>query len=262
MINPLRKRRKRGGELYERFPDIEASLHELDLLAPPALIARCQLPKGDSGYVRSECVLHFVRREWAAQNMAVCNPLLAALLERVRRRLPWAASPDGRSLSMARSDAAEQIHDTFVAMLIGEAEGYDERLDFFEIAFGHGLAMLRNTAQSKAGHSASRRTGLTDEEKGEVEAEVEEAVGSYDPFAPEILDQNLYRSRLAGAMSRLDPLETRIVEMLRQGIPISSKDPDATTMMGILDRSDKGIRLIRDRAFAKLRRALERGDTP
>jgi hypothetical protein len=260
LINPLRKRRKRDGALYQRFPDIEALLHQLNLLPAPALIARCQLPKIDPGFVPSECVLHFVRREWASQNLSVCNPLLAILLERVRRRLPRAVSPDGRSVSLARSDAAEQIHDTFVGMLIGEMEAYDERLDFFEIAFGRGLAMLSHTAEGRAGRSASRRAAVLDEEEGEVEAEVEEAFGTYDPFAPEILDQSLYRSRLAGAMSRLDPLEARIVEMHRQGIPISSKDADVITMVGLTKRSDKGIRLIRDRAFAKLRRLLERGD--
>ncbi len=48
--------------------------------------------------------------------------------------------------------------------------------------------------------------------------------------------------------------------MHRQGIPISSKDPAVVTIVGLTKRSDKGIRLIRDRAFAKLRRLLEHGD--
>ena len=225
MISPLRKRRKRGGVLYQRFPDIEALLEQLDLLPAPALVARCRLLKDDSGFVPNECVLHFVRREWAAQNLLVCNPLLAILLERLRRRLPRAVNPDGRSISLARSDAAEQIQDTFVGMLIGEIESYDERLDFFEIAFGRGVAMLSRTAEGKAGRSAGRRAAVLDEEEGEVEADVEEAVGTYDPFAPEILDRSLYRSHLARAMSRLNPLEARIIEMYRQGIPIRPRTP-------------------------------------
>ncbi len=260
MISPLRKRRKRSGALYTRFPDIEDLLNQLDALPAPDLIHRCRLLKDQPGYVPSECLVHFVRRYWATQNLMVCNPLLEVLLERVRRRLPRGISADGRTVALARSDAGEQVYDTFVAMLIGEIEAYDERLDFFEIAFHRGLAMLNYSAQGRAGRSASRRAGVVDEEEGEVEVEVEEALGAYDPFAPEILDQSLYRSRLPGAMSKLSPLEQRIVEMHRQDIPISSKDPDAITMMGMTGRSDKGIRLIRDRVFAKLRRLLNSGD--
>ncbi len=63
-------------------------------------------------------------------------------------------------------------------MLVGEVEAYDERLDFFEIAFGRGLAMLSHTAEGKAGRSAKRKVAVLDEEEGEVEVEVEEAVGT------------------------------------------------------------------------------------
>jgi hypothetical protein len=55
-------------------------------------------------------------------------------------------------------------------------------------------------------------------------------------------------------------LERRVVEMCRQDVPIDSKDPETMTMVKTLGRSEKGIRNIRDRAFAKLRALLTRGD--
>jgi DNA-directed RNA polymerase specialized sigma24 family protein len=44
--------------------------------------------------------------------------------------------------------------------------------------------------------------------------------------------------------------------MLRQGFPIDSKDPQAMTVAKALGKSEKTIRLHRDRAFAALRAAL------
>jgi hypothetical protein len=44
--------------------------------------------------------------------------------------------------------------------------------------------------------------------------------------------------------------------MLRQGFPIDSKDPDAVTIAKTLKRSEKTIRLHRDRALKALRAAL------
>ncbi len=259
MISPLQKK-TRAGALYVRFPDIQAQLLALDQLSPQELIARCQIPEKQPGSVPSECVLTFVRREWVAQNQALYEPLLAVLLERLRRRLPRAVSRDGKTESMARSNAAEQVQDTFIGMLIGEVNGYDERLDFYEISFSQSLAKLCLTAKSKAGRSAKRQEELYDEEKGEIRADVEEAVGTFDPFDPDLLQQEDYRSRLPAAMEQLKPLEKRIVEMWRNDFPIDSKDPDVITMVGMTGRSERGIRIIRDRAFAKLRGLLTHGD--
>jgi len=259
LISPLRKR-TREGKLYVRFPDIEAQLVELDQLSSEELIARCRIPEREAGSVHTECVLTFVRREWAAQNQSLYEPLLKVLLERLRRRLPRAVSKGGKTESMARSDAAEQIQDTFVSMLIGEVNGYDERLDFYEISFSQSLAALSHTAKIRAHRSASRQEELYDEEEGEIRIDVEEAAGTFDPFDPDLLQQETYRIRLPGAMEQLKPLEKRIVEMWRNDIPIDSKDPNVITMRGMTGRSEKGIRLIRDRAFAKLRDLLTRGE--
>jgi DNA-directed RNA polymerase specialized sigma24 family protein len=44
--------------------------------------------------------------------------------------------------------------------------------------------------------------------------------------------------------------------MLRLGFPIDSKDPDTLTIAKALRKSEKTIRLHRDRAFKALREAL------
>jgi hypothetical protein len=201
-------------------------------------------------------VLAFVRREWAAQNHALFEPLLAVLLERLRRRLPRALSSDGKTASLSRSDQAEQVQDTFIAMLIGEANGYDERLDYYEISFAGSIVKLSLTAKRWSRRSTGRQVGLYDEDEGELRADVERAIGVFDPFNPDLLQDEIYRSRLPAAMEKLKPLEKRIVKMWRNDVPIDSKDPSITTMTRITGRSEKGIRNVRDRAFAKLRGLL------
>ncbi|TPD99237.1 hypothetical protein FJP65_04220 [Stenotrophomonas maltophilia] len=255
LIRPLRKR-SREGILYTRFPDIQTQLDTLDQLPSQELIERCRVPEKEAGAVPVECVLAFVRREWAAQNHALCEPLLAVLLERLRRRLPRALNLDGKTASLSRSDQAEQVHDTFVAMLIGEANDYDERLDYYEISFSQSIAKLSLTAKRRSRRSIGRQEELYDEDEGELRAEVELAIGVFDPFNPDLLQDEIYRSRLPAAMEKLKPLEKRIVEMWRNDVPIDSKDPSITTMTRITGRSEKGIRNIRDRAFAKLRGLL------
>lgn len=135
-----------------------------------------------------------------------------------------------------------------------------ERLDFFEISFHQGLALLKLDAQGKAWKEENRSTELEAAEGcGEIDAEVEEAAGSYDPFDPSVLDDYIYRSRLGPAMDELPPLQKMIIEMLRQGIPIDSIDPKIVTISKALEKSEKTIRTHRDIAFARLRVLLLRG---
>lgn len=259
MIVPLRKQ-KPDGSLYTRFPDNEKTLGELDVVSKMDLVGRCRIPKGQALYVPTECVLHFVRRSSADKDEVLFEQLFKILAERIRRTLPRVENPDGETLSLARNQVFEQVYDKFVMLLIEERSGYVERLDFFEVCFQRGLAKLKCTAQKKAWKEENRNTELqANEDSGEIDAEVEQAVGSYDPFDPSVLDDYIYRSRLDAAMDELPPLQKRIIEMWRQEIPIDSIDPNAVTISKVLGKSEKTIRTHRDNAFARLRVLLTRG---
>jgi DNA-directed RNA polymerase specialized sigma24 family protein len=86
-----------------------------------------------------------------------------------------------------------------------------------------------------------------DPETNEPSAEVEEAVGNFNPFDAAVFHQEDYRSRLDAAIDTLPPEQIRIIEMLRQGIPIDSKEPGAVTIARTLGKSEKTIRTYRDR---------------
>lgn len=257
MIVPLRKQ-KPDGSLYTRFPDIDKTLGELDLVSKADLVDRCR--KGQTLRVPTECVLHFVRRSAASKDEVLFEQLFKILAERIRRALPRVENPDGETLSLARSQVFEQVYDKFVTLLIKERAGYVERLDFFEVNFLGGLAKLKLDAQEKAWKEENRNTELeADDDSGEIGAEVEQAAGTYDPFDPSVLDDYIYRSRLDAAMDKLPPLQKRIIEMLRKEIPIESIDPNIATISKSLGKSEKTIRTHRDNAFAQLRVLLTRG---
>ena len=101
-------------------------------------------------------------------------------------------------------------------------------------------------------------SGLLKTEDGEVTAQVESAVGSYDPFGSDEFDKKDYRLLLDDAIDRLPELQRRIVVMWRQDIPIESNDPSVESISKVLGKSEKTIRTHRDKAFASLKRCLER----
>jgi hypothetical protein len=256
LIVPLRKQ-KPDGSLYTRFPDIEKMLGELYSLSKTDLVDRCLK---QTFHVPTQCVLHFVRKSSVTKDELLFEQLFKILAERIRRALPRAENPDGQTLSLSRSQASEQVYDKFVMLLIEERAGYVERLDFFEVDFLGALAMLKLTALEKAWKEENRNTELeADNDHGEIDAKVDEAAGSYDPFDPSVLDDYIYRSRLDAAMDELPPLQKRIIEMLRLEIPIDSIDPNIVTISKALGKSEKTIRTHRDNAFDRLRVLLNRG---
>ncbi|MES2535412.1 MAG: DNA-binding response regulator [Pseudomonadota bacterium] len=233
---------------------------ELYLISKSDLVARCRLLKGQAQYVPSQCILHFVRKSSVAKDEILFEQLFKILAERVRRSLPRVENPDGKTVSFTKSQVVEQVYDKFVKLLMEERLEYVERLDFFEVDFKGALAMLKLSAQGKAWKEENRSTEVdASDDSGEIDAEVEEAAGSYDPFNPSVIDDYIYRSSLEVAMEELSPLQNRIIEMLRQEIPIDSIDPNVVTMAKVLGKSEKTIRTHRDKAFAKLRVSLTGG---
>ena len=102
----------------------------------------------------------------------------------------------------------------------------------------------------------------TDDETGELTEEVERAAQDLNPFASWDMENMVFRSRLEAAIESSLPEQRTVIEMLRQGFPIDSKEPDVMTISRVLGRSEKTIRNYRDRAFAALRDDLSDGDVP
>jgi hypothetical protein len=257
LITPLRKLTLKG-VLYARRPEVESEIEELLSLSEKELLARCNVRRsGSTGHVSTEAVLHFLRARRGRGDSPAVLQLFAVLTERVLRALPRADNPDGSTVSFSKEQIRERTFDGFTDLLLRDRSAYEDRLDYFEINFNGGLASLRLTAQKRVWRDENRSTTLeSTEDEGEIKSEVEDAAGTYDPLSAEALDDARYRSRLDVAIDTLPTLQNRIVEMLRGGIPIDSKDPSIVTIRGVLGKAEKTIRNQRDRAFAHLRVAL------
>lgn len=255
MVRPLRKKTG-AGDFYTRRPAVEVEIGELERLDPDELVARCQRwPKSVTGFVSSEALLYFVRTaDTASQHR---EALFRALMRHALHLLPKPDSADGLTTDIGLLTIRDRVIDAFVDRILSDQAEYDERLDYFEINFNGALAKDRLDASSQVWAEQNRSAQLENEDD-EISAEVEQATDHYDPFDADEIDKKNYRRLLDGAIDTLPPLQKRIVEMLRQDIPIVSNDPSTPTISKVMGKAEKTIRNQRDRAFETLRRRLER----
>jgi RNA polymerase sigma factor (sigma-70 family) len=261
LIEPLRKRRKNDGQVYTRLSVNEQKLQDLVLLPSEELVKRCTLPKTNDGYVPSECIVYFVRRSASSGDEKLFEKLFKILAARFQGLLPRPENAGGESVSFTKIQVMEHAFDRFVTMILEERSGkYVEGLDIYEVVFNSVVALRRIDAQRKSWKEENRSTTLeVGEESTEIASEVEEAAGQYDPFDPDEIQNNIYRLRLADAISQLPQPQKVIVEMLRQGVLIESIDPKVDTISKLLGISEKTVRNRRDKAFEKLRKILDEG---
>ncbi len=256
MPSPLRKL-KLDGSPYHRPAEVEKQLTALERLSRDELLQRCRITdESDPDHVRSECILHFLRASHRDNSQARFAALYGILLERATRRLP--RSGNEFHLSSSRAEVNDLVLHRLNVLICSDRDAYSEQLDFFEIRFDKGIVRLRTDAFRKVGRQQRRDAPLHDEETGELSDDVVKAIGSYNPFETEKIENRDYRSRLDDAIDTLPPLQQRIVQMLRKEVPIdSTSDPYSVTISKTLGKVEKTIRSNRDKAYAALRSILE-----
>jgi hypothetical protein len=255
LIAPLRKC-DRDGKPYTRRPEIETKITKLALLSRDELIIQCAIrQKDDPCYVPSECLMYFVRECRTNRPDTYFQKLYKLLIERVLCRLPIAEN--GNKVSLINGDIREKVFGNFVQMLTRDRNAYSDKLDYYEINFNHALKLQRLDAQDQAWRNEKRSTTLYDEETGELIAAVEQAAGSFNTSDASNKD---CRIDLAEAINTLEPIEREIIKMYVEGVPFDSQDPDKSTMVKKLGKSDKTIRTRFKKAINVLRVALNGGN--
>lgn len=254
MSRPLRKL-KLDGTPYFRREVVEAEIQALAGVSAAELEHRASLwPSSEPGFVSPEALLYYVR---TAAPGAYREKLTEKLLFRLARRIPSVSNSGGDTISLTKMNIREDVRDHFVDLLLNDRKQYDNRLDYYEVNFNHAVAVDRRDANARHWTQENRTTELETED-GEVSIEVELAASKYDPFDADELDKKHYRLHLDVAIDSLSELHRRIIVMLRQEIPIESKDPSVQSISKVLGRSEKSIRQHRDKAYAELKLRLER----
>lgn len=256
MSRSLRKL-KLDGTPYCRRGVVESEIQTLAEISPAELERRAGLwSSSESEFISSEALLYFVRN---AVPGAYREKLTEELLGRVASRVRSITNSGGDTVSLTRMNIREAVVDHFVDLLLSDRTEYDERLDYYEVNFNAAIAADRHDASVRNWKYENRNEALETED-GKISAQVESLVGGYNPFDPDELDKKNYRLLLDDAIDSLPELQRRIVVMLRQEIPIESKDPSIESISKVLDKSEKTIRTHRDKAFASLRlRLLRKG---
>ncbi|UWR99674.1 DNA-binding response regulator [Phaeobacter inhibens] len=235
---------------------------ELSAVSRDELIERISVSrKTDPNYVPSECLVYFIRNSREDNTEAWFERLFKILAERVLRALPREGVSGGKTASLTNLAIRDRVFGRFVELLSLDRTSGSDKLDYFEVRFDGALASLRRDAQEQAWREENRSAPLEyDTETGELSEEVERAAGSFDLSEALEIDDPDYRSRWEAAIDTLPRRQMRIIQMLREGIPIDSKDPNIVTIAKALGKSEKTIRTDRDKAFAALREALNGDD--
>lgn len=254
MARPLRKT-KLDGTSYSRRELIESEIDEISTINVTELVRRAALwPSSATGFISPEALVYFVRN---LPDGAPRNKLTEHLLRHVVHRIPRPADAGNQTESLTRMNIRDDVVDRFVDLLMSDRQGYDERLDYYEIHFNKAIATARQDASTRHWTHENRSDELGTDDV-QISDRVEAAAGNYDPFDPDELDKKFYRLMLDEAIDSLPEFHRRIVEMLRQEMPIESKDPSVESISKVLGKTEKTIRTHRDKAFASLKMRLER----
>lgn len=248
---PLRKF-KIDGTPYFRRDKVEAEIQTLAGISAAELERRADI--SEPGFISPEALLYFVRNASAGTHR---EKLTEKLLGRVARKVRSVTNSGDNTVSLTRMNIREDIVDHFVDLLLSDRDQYDERLDYYEVNFNAAIAADRHDANVRHWKHENRNDDLETED-GEISAQVESIVGGYNPLDPDELDKKAYRLLLDDAIDSLPELQRRIVVMLRQEVPIESKDPSIDSISKVLGKSEKTIRTHRDKAYASLKLRLQR----
>jgi len=256
--SPLRKRSLKG-DLYVRSPEIGDKLRELITLPQGDIMVRCAVEDGDPKYIPSECLMYFVRANRENTPGIYFETIYGALLRRVMEQLPPEDDND-----ITNSEIRYESLGSFAETLAADRMSYDEGLDYYEIRFKESVANLRKNAARKPNRNKNRNRTLDpnpeDAEGGEFSPKIEKAAGSLDAENFEKYFGSHDRASLDKAISTLPELQIAILEMLKNDMPIDSKNPNVFTISKALGKAEKTIRLQRDQAMKKLIKILRKGE--
>jgi hypothetical protein len=247
------------GEFYCRPKEVERAIAALSELPANQVVARSRIrdPKDDD-YVRTECLLHFVRRSTFQHDENASFDLFAELLDRVERSaVPELTRRNQRSDSEPQSmilvEVREAILEKFQDMLCGDRTDYDTRLDFCECKFNAALATLRLDKREQVSRRHKRFKPIAiDEESNDPSIEIEEAYAKLrEPQNAETSDF-LYRLKVQAAINSLPAEERQVIELLDRGLPIESQDPQVLSIVKVVGCVEKTVRNRRNRAIKKL----------
>lgn len=224
---PLRNTRQSTGAIYTRFPDIEKMLQELYALSDAEIILRCAIPYDSLGYVQTECVIHFLRHRLYTPK--TFEPLFRTLQRRVRKLRLGKIDPDYNE--QVREGAFGRFH----MLIAAETQGYEKRLDIFEVNFRTAFSMLMIDELREQTAHAAHETERSKSEEDDADFE--------DGSDPETMIRQIDFEQRWKVLKDCATLRQRnIVKLIWWGTPIETSIPGKRSISSLLDVDPKTVR--------------------
>ncbi len=258
MAAPLTKTNAQG-IVYTRPPDVEAQIDEAVLLSPAELKKRLEVKNlRKDGFLRSETLVHLLRRGIAISSMEIFNAILPVLLKRcektLRQKIPDYQFPTAEGL---RDDILGELAELLA--VDGRGEIPDE-LDYYECRFNSAFRALRidrvNQEITRLNRSAPvESVEDLNESLGDKELLKDVAASLHDHETPEA---RLSMQRLLDAIDALPKKERDAVTLVHiLGLKEESEDQNEETAATKCQCTGRTIRNRLASAAAKLARFQE-----
>lgn len=255
MARPLTKVNKTTGKLYQRRSHVEALIEVIVALDRASAVKRLAIrDRKHSEYVPSEVLVHLLRETRQDNRSDHFEQLYRLLFNRIEGTLLSAvADSQYRNADEIRMEIISHLAEQVTL----DQQHPAENLDIYEINFDAALHNLKIDYLRKLGPQRLKTGPLEDAQTGEVSADVEAAAQSFLGHVSNKFDDPAFRSALAAAIDALPDDERKVVGLLFQGLPIDAKDAKTVTIARTLNCTGRTVQNRRDKAFEKLRKALQ-----
>ncbi|SEH87427.1 hypothetical protein [Tardiphaga sp. OK245] len=250
------------GNRYTRPEAVEAQIASVSDLQCDEIARRCAIStRSDPEYLRSECLIHLLRKTRGDNSDGRFDRLFPLVLRRFLHALPRSERTQGEVVLVdgRLSDVNDLARSRFLTLMTIDRQGGD-RLDFYEVHFDEAVALLRLTARTRVGRRAARETPMElDQETNEPTVEVERAAGSLQKDDDAFLSDPGFRSRVLAAIDSLPREQREVMTMLMNNFQIQSNDRDVPSISRITGCDARTVQNRRTRAIAEIRRMIGLG---
>jgi hypothetical protein len=255
MAPPLIKKNAQGN-VYTRPSAVEAQIDEVAKLSPPELKARLDVRNTkQEGFLRSETLVHLLRRGIATGSMEIFNVILPVLLKRCEKTLERRIFNSLPSADELREDILGQ----FAELLASDGRGdIPDELDFYECRFNSAFRTFWINCVREVGHLGQFAVVESEEELDDISSN--EAAPKYisDSLHNDTPETRLRLQQLLKAIETLPKTERDAVVLVHiMGFKEESNDLNEETAATKCKCTGRTIRNRLASAAAKLARFQE-----
>ncbi|WP_298820430.1 hypothetical protein [uncultured Roseibium sp.] len=258
-IEPLRKYTT-SGELYTRRSLIIDLIIKTLSWSFDDFLERANIrDRRNDEYLPSEVLLYYLRQTKSDN----ADGRFVALYNILRDRIEAACPRPNRQVDVKVYEDARtaEIRDATVdhitELIFIDRHGYNEQLDIYEVVFDKAVRSAHITKLRKVNRRENATEEVEDTLTGDVRAVVEAALDRYKKAGLTAEEDFDYRIHLRRAIDALPTEEREVIDLMLADIPIETNKDGERSMVELLGCVEKTVRNRRNRAFAKIRRALD-----